>query len=153
MAQFVEFKVGKESFCIDINKVEYIERYENITQVPNTPTHVEGLTNVHGQLIAIYNLHEKFGLSQIKVDDNTAFIIVNVNDLGIGIMVDKVLAIVDSKNCEFEPTPKIILSSSKYISGVLKLKDRLIMILDVEKIINESEQDSIANLINSNQNT
>lgn len=149
MAQFVEFKLEDESFCVDIEKVKYIERFKDIVHIPNVPNYIEGIINIHGEVIAVYNLHQRFGLNQLNITDSTTLVIVDVNNLGIALIVDKILEIVNDSEFGFEQTPKLVLQSSKYISGVLKSDKKLIMILDIEKVINEAEQTDIAEFIAS----
>jgi len=151
MEQFVEFKLDEENFCIDINKVTYIEKFQDITHVPKVPSYIEGIINIHDEVIAVYNLHRKFGFKQVSITDNSIFIIVSIGDIQIAFIVDKVYQIIDNKKYELEPTPKVILEINKYISGVLKAEDRLIMVLDVEEIINKQEQKNISDMLKEQQ--
>lgn len=149
MEQFVEFKLGEENFCIDIDKVTYIEKFQNITHVPQVPKYIEGIISIHDEITAVYNLHQKFGLKQVNVTDNSTLIVVNINDVEVAFIVDNVYQIIDNKEYEMDPTPKMISNTNKYISGILKAENRLIMILNVEEIVDKQEQKSINDMLNT----
>lgn len=149
--QFVEFKIDKEHFGIDISKVKYIEKYQHITKVPDLPKFVEGIINLHDEIIPIYNLHHKFKLGQINFTDNTVFIIVNLTNTNVGLIVDGVSEIINENEYQIDSTPSIILESVNYLSGVAKLEDRIIMLLDVDKIIDIAEQNKISHLKKPNE--
>lgn len=151
MEQFVEFKLGGENFCVDINRVKYIEKFQDITHMPKILKYIEGIINIHGEVIAVYNLHQKFALNQVNVTDDSIFIIVSVGDIGVALIVDKVYQIIDNQKYELDPTPKMILGNNRYISGVLKADDRLIMVLDIDEIVDEQEQQDISYMLNAEE--
>lgn len=151
MEQFVEFKLGEENFCVDINRVKYIEKFQDITHMPKIPKYIEGIINIHGEVIAVYNLHQKFALNQVNVTDDSIFIIVSVGDIGVALIVDKVYQIIDNQKYELDPTPKMILGNNRYISGVLKADDRLIMVLNIDAIVDEQEQQDISYMLNAEE--
>lgn len=151
MEQFVEFKLGEENFCVDINRVKYIEKFQDITHMPKIPKYIEGIINIHGEVIAVYNLHQKFALNQVNVTDDSIFIIVSVGDIGVALIVDKVYQIIDNQKYELDPTPKMILGNNRYISGVLKADDRLIMVLNIDAIVDEQEQQDITDMLNAEE--
>lgn len=151
MEQFVEFKLGGENFCVDINRVKYIEKFQDITHMPKIPKYIEGIINIHDEVIAVYNLHQKFALNQVNVTDDSIFIIVSVGDIGVALIVDKVYQIIDNQKYELDPTPKMILGNNRYISGVLKADDRLIMVLDIDEIVDEQEQQDISDMLNAEE--
>lgn len=151
MEQFVEFKLGEENFCVDINRVKYIEKFQDITHMPKIPKYIEGIINIHGEVIAVYNLHQKFALNQVNVTDDSIFIIVSVGDIGVALIVDKVYQIIDNQKYELDPTPKMIMGNNRYISGVLKADDRLIMVLNIDEIVDEQEQQDITDMLNAEE--
>lgn len=98
--KFVEFNIGKEHFGINIGKVKYIEQFHEITHVPDVPQHIEGVINLHGEIIPVYNLHEKFDLNHIDFTDDTVFIIIDIDNISMAIIADDVSEIVDSEDYE-----------------------------------------------------
>lgn len=147
--QFVEFRVGKEYFCIDIDRVRYIERFRDVTHVPNVPKYIEGIINIHGEVVAVYNLHQKFNLNQPSITDSTVFIIVSVGNIGIALIVDSVSQIVSNQKYPQQTTPKMILGKSKYIPEVLKSDEKIILTLDIDEIIDSQERQDISAMLNS----
>jgi purine-binding chemotaxis protein CheW len=147
-SQLVVFKVGGEEFGIDIMKVFGIEKYQDIVRVPNTPTYIEGMINLRGEVYPIYNLRKKFHMDIKQADENTKFIIVNTNDMMVGLIVDAVVEIIHIEENNMEAPPKLIAGSARrYIAGVGKVGQRMIIILDVDLIMNDQEQTEINNML------
>lgn len=145
--QFAVFKIGKDNFCIDINKITYIESFQDITQVPNAPQYIEGVINIHSNIIAVYNLHKKFRLEQVNSTDDTVFIIVDIDGVGIGLIADDVDEIITAEDSQIEATPVVMSVGLQYISGVIKRDKDIIMIIDVDKLISLEEQEQIENIL------
>ncbi|QNO16439.1 chemotaxis protein CheW [Alkalicella caledoniensis] len=138
--KFVIFKLETEDYGIDILKVQGIERMLPITRVPKTPSFVEGVCNLRGSIVPVVDLRKRFNIQEKNHDENTRIIVVHMEELKVGLIVDSANDVITINSEDIEPTPSVIDSiDNKFISGVGKLKDRLIIILDLLKILNKEE--------------
>ncbi|MBE6083555.1 purine-binding chemotaxis protein CheW [Acidilutibacter cellobiosedens] len=143
--QYVVFKLGKEEYGIDIMNVKEIGSYKETVKVPNTPKFIDGIINYRGKVIPIINLKKRFNLENTEINADTRVIIINLNEKQIGFVVDEASQTVRLNDNEIDPAPDIISSiDRKYIIGVGKLsEERLIIIIDLEKVLNDSEKSEI----------
>lgn len=141
LQQLVSFKLGNEEFGVDIIKVQEIMRLQEITQVPQMPGFVEGVINLRGNVIPIVNLRKKFGLEDREGDKQTRIIVVNVAGKKVrGFIVDAVEQVLRLSEEQIAPAPDVELSVNKeYLKGVGKLDDRLLILLDLDKLLTTDE--------------
>ncbi len=134
--QLVGFKLGKEEFGIDILIVLEIIRMINITEMPNAPEFVEGIVNLRGKIIPVINLRKKLDLPATDYNDRTRIIVINVKGKNVGFVVDEVSEVLRVESQITEPPPDIVSGiKSEYISGIVKLEDRLLILLDIETLM------------------
>ncbi len=145
MLQLVSFKLGDEEFGVDILQVQEIIRMQNITRVPNAPHFVEGVINLRGKVIPIIDLRKRFDLGHHEADKNTRIVVVKIDDIVVGLIVDEVSEVLRIPADTVEPPPPIIAGiESDYIKGVGKLDEgRLLILLDLNKILSKEEQYSL----------
>lgn len=139
--KYVVFKLENEEYGIDILRVKEIKEMLRITRVPKAPSFVKGVINLRGEVIPVIDLRKKFNLSEKKDTENTRIIIVSVEEITIGLIIDtssEVLEI-DKENIE-EPPLAVSSIDHSYIYGIGKVNDRLIILLEVAKIISSSAQ-------------
>lgn len=143
--QYVVFKLGKEEYGIDIMNVKEIGSYKETVKVPNTPKFIDGIINYRGKVIPIINLKKRFNLENTGINADTRVIIINLNEKQIGFVVDEASQTVRLNDNEIDPAPDIISNiDRKYIIGVGKLsEERLLIIIDLEKVLNDSEKSEI----------
>jgi len=148
--QYVIFKVDNEDFGIEISQVSSIEKPLEIFKVPNTPEFIEGLVNLRGKVYTVFNLRKKFKLPYTGIDENSKIIIVNVNSTMAGFIVDEVKEIlkVDDENIEETPT-SISEANKKYLSGIAKVNEKIILLLELDKILTNEEEEAIEELQNA----
>ncbi|WHH57529.1 chemotaxis protein CheW [Petroclostridium sp. X23] len=145
--QFVIFKLEDEEFGVEIMRVREIIKPVQIVKVPNTPTFIEGIINLRGRVHPIFNLRKKFKFDTKAFDDDTKIVIVNVNDSNVGFIVDQVSEIVRIDNEQIEDAPGLVTGvNHKYISGVGKIEDRMIILLDLNLVFTVTEQEEIKEL-------
>lgn len=135
--QIVSFILGAEEFAFEISRVKEIIRMMEITKVPRCPDIIEGVINLRGTLIPIVDLRKRFLLDFDQYQRSTRIIVVTVEDIVAGFIVDAVLETRQIPIDCIEPPPTIVMgrAESEYITGVAKLEDRLLSLLDVEKIL------------------
>lgn len=136
--QLVSFKVGNEEFAIDILKVNEIIRFMEITKIPNSPEHVEGIINLRGKVVPVVNLRIKMGLPSKDNDVNSRIIVVELNNKIIGFKVDAVYEVLRIPRSITETPPDLVSNvNSQYITSVGKIDDRLLILLDIERMLLE----------------
>ncbi len=149
--QMVSFQLADEEYGIEINKVREIILVGEITQVPQTPTYVKGLINLRSSVIPIVDLKLRFGLAEAAFTDDTRIVVVNVEGKTIGIIVDAVSEVLRISQEQIAPPPPTVNGmGQEHLVGLAKLEDRLLILLDIEKILNESHQSSEAAAASTN---
>ncbi len=145
LLQLVSFNIGSEEFGVDILKVQEINRMVEITKVPQAPHYVEGVINLRGKVIPIVDLRKRFNLENKEYDKNTRIVVVDINGNILGMVVDSVSEVLRLPSNTIEPPPEIVTGiNSEYIKGVAKLENRLLIFLDLSKVIDVSEMASFA---------
>lgn len=140
LKQFVVFKLGDEEYGVNIHQVKTIERLMEITRVPKAPDFVEGVINLRGEVVPVIDLRKRFGLSERTNTDNTRIIIVSIEDITVGMVVDSATEVLQISEDSIDPAPSIIGSiDSDYIDGVGKIDDRLLILLNLKKVLKSEE--------------
>ena len=143
--QLVSFVLENEEFGIDILKVEEIIRIISITKIPNTPDFVEGVINLRGRVIPVIDLRTRLGHPRREHNNNTRVIVVNVNGMTLGFIVDSVREVLRIPKSITEPPPSITAGvNSEYITAVGKLENRLLILLDLEKVLDLKQKEELA---------
>ena len=140
LLQLVSFKISNEEFGVDILSVQEINRMLQITKMPNTPEFIEGVINLRGRVMPVLDLRVKLGMQRIEHDKNTRIIVVEIKGKTIGFIVDEVSEVLRVPKSITEAPPQMAGSvNSDYIISIGKLEDRLLILLDLEKILSENE--------------
>jgi len=139
LLQLVSFSVAAEEYGLDILRVQEIIRTQQLTRVPNLPDYVEGVINLRGKVIPVVALRRRLGLEPVASDKNTRIVVVEVHGQTLGFIVDAVSEVLRIRADTVEPTPRIGTMEREYISGVGKLESRLLLMLDLERLMNEKE--------------
>lgn len=140
LLQLVSFKIGEEEFGVDILKVQEINKMMQITKVPNSPAFVDGVVNLRGRIIPVINLRARLNLPRKEHDKNTRIIVVEISGRTIGFVVDEVNEVLRIPVGITEPPPEMVAGiDSSYITAVGKLEDRLLILLELEKIFSLEE--------------
>ncbi|MFA8342276.1 MAG: chemotaxis protein CheW [Rhodothermaceae bacterium] len=138
LIQLVSFKVGTEEFGVNILRVQEINRMMDITRVPDTPDFIEGIINLRGRIIPVVDLRTKLNLEKKERDQATRIIVVEVTDTIMGFIVDEVSEVLRIPTDIIEAPPEIVAGiDSEYITAVGKLENRLLILLDLEKVLTD----------------
>ncbi|MBI5472721.1 MAG: chemotaxis protein CheW [Ignavibacteriae bacterium] len=149
LLQLVSFKIGEEEFGVDILKVQEINRVMDITRVPNAPPFVDGVINLRGKVVPIINVRARFGMPTIERDKNTRVIVVELAGKTVGFLVDAVSEVLRIPRSVTEPPPNIVAGiGADYITAVGKLEERLLILLDLERVLTQSETGDIEPTVN-----
>ncbi|MCW2277920.1 chemotaxis protein CheW [Heliophilum fasciatum] len=134
--QLVAFSLADEEYGVDIHYVQEIVRLLTITRVPKAPGYVEGVVNLRGNVVPVIDLRKLFSLPMRDVTDRTRIIIVKIKDITVGIIVDGVSEVLTVPVNDIEPPPMANNNiDQEFISGVGKLGQRLLMLINLDKVI------------------
>jgi purine-binding chemotaxis protein CheW len=139
LLQIVTFQVDSEVFALDILKVHEIIRFQPLTRVPNLPSYVEGVLNLRGKVIPVVGLRQRIGLTRREPTATTKIIVASVKDNVLGFMVDSVSEVLRIGADTVEPAPRLGEGGQRYVSGVGKVNDQLLLLLDLDKLLTEEE--------------
>jgi len=143
----VTFKLGTEEFGVDILKVQEINKMMNITKIPNAPVFIEGVINLRGKIIPIVDLRKRLGFREKPYDKSTRIIVVELEGLVLGFIVDSVSEVLRIPGNTIEPPPSMVAGiESEYIEVVGKLDDRLLILLELKKVFSSPERKDIENI-------
>lgn len=137
--EFLTFTLGKEEYGIDIQKVQEIRGYETVTRIANTPAHVKGVMNLRGIILPIVDMRIKFDLGTPVYNDMTVVIILHVGGRMSGMVVDSVSDVLRLAEEDIRPAPEVGAFNSEYLLGVGTAGERMLILLDIEKLITSSE--------------
>lgn len=144
--KYVIFKLNEEHYGIDIMKVREVTDAKQSTKVPNTPSFVEGIINLRGDITPIINLKRKFMLP-VNVVNDARVIVLSVNEKLVGFQVDDASQVLTIEDSDIDDPPDIITGEQrKYIQGIGKVDDRIVIILDLEKVLTDREKEELANM-------
>ena len=147
LLQLVTFSTGDEEFGVDILRVQEIIRTMAITKVPKAPEFVEGVINLRGKVIPIIDLRRRFGLQSKAHDKHTRIIVIEINTMIVGFVVDSVSEVLRIPTSTVEPPPPVVAGlESEYISGVGKLEDRLLILLDLDRLLSRADIEALGQL-------
>ena len=144
LLQLVSFKIGDEEFGVDILSVQEINRMSQITKVPNTPEFIEGVINLRGRIVPVIDLRVKLGMVRKDHGKDTRIVVVELKGKTMGFIVDEVNEVLRISKDITEAPPDIVGGvNSEYITSIGKLDDRLLILLDLEKILSFSEMNLV----------
>ncbi len=139
--QLVVFRLAREEYGVDIQQVREIIKVIDITRVPKAPEFIEGVINLRGQITPIMDLRKRLDLPELERGEETRIIIIEIGKNVVGMIVDAVMEVHRLPEKNIDPTPTISSEvGSEFINGVGKLGDRLLILLDLKKILSKKEE-------------
>jgi len=146
--QLVVFNIGTEEFGVEIMNVQEIIRMTNITKIPQASGYVKGIINLRGRIIVVINLNVIMGMESREQDENTRIIVADIGETVMGFIVDSVSEVIRLPESSVEPEPAVIANKigTEYVRGVGKMEDRLLILLDLDKILNAKELHNVNNI-------
>jgi len=147
MLQWVTFKLEQETYGVNVMQVQEVLRYSDIAPVPGAPSYVLGIINLRGNVVTVIDTRSRFGLLPADVTDNTRVVIIESDKQVIGILVDSVAEVVYMKASEIEMAPNVGTDeSAKFIKGVCNRDNELLILVDLDKLLNDDEWDEMASI-------
>lgn len=142
--ELLTFSLGNEEYGIDILKVQEIRGYDAVTAIANTPKFIKGVINLRGIIVPIIDMRIKFGFGCVTYDQFTVVIILNVANRVVGIVVDGVSDVIALRSDQLKPPPESTASlNTQYIIGLGAVDDRMIILLDIEKLMISRDMDLV----------
>ncbi|MDR3597571.1 chemotaxis protein CheW [Clostridium sp.] len=146
--KYLIFSIGKEYYGIDIKYVIEIIGIEPITEVPELPNYIRGVINLRGKIIPVMDVRLKFKKEEKEYDDRTCIIVVEIDNICIGLIIDRVLEVVNIGENNISAPPKINSNkdnANKYIKGIGKIQNEVRLIIDCHKLLEEEEIEELKN--------
>ena len=145
--QLVIFELAEELYGVDIATVEGIIKMQAITAVPHAPPFVEGVTNLRGTVLPVMDLRKRFGLPTQTATKDSRIVVAVMDSLKVGIVVDGVSEVLRVPEEAIEPpSPLVTTNETSFINGIAKIADRLIILLDLSKVLSLQEQAQLPRL-------
>lgn len=150
--QLVKFHIADEAFGIGIKQIFQILKPQEVFKVPNTPPFIEGLINLRGKVMTVFNLRKRFNMPEKENDGDTKILVIRMDDYLLGFTVDSVSEIVRVQHEDIvDPPPSLINFDRRFLSGVAKVGEKLILLLDLEKILTPDEEDKVKEIVEENE--
>lgn len=138
--QLVGFRIGKETFGVPIHLIHEIVRVPEITAVPDAPEYVEGVINLRGKIVSVIDLRKRFGEKRIERTRKNRILVAEIERKMVGLIVDAASEVLRVSPNEIEDPPDVLDDAEiKYVTGVGKLNGRLIILIDLAKIMQKGE--------------
>ena len=149
--QLVTFQLGEELYGINIMDVKEIVRAQDVRGIPNAPVYVEGIFHLRSEIIPIINLHKRFHLKKVAATEEdellSGFIILDVDGMKLGVIIDRVSRVVRIEREEIQPPPQMLSGiGAEYIQGVVRQENGYLIILNIRDLFNPKELQKIAAL-------
>lgn len=146
MKRIVIFGLGSELYGMDIYELQEIIRMVEITRIPKAPSFIEGVINLRGKVIPVIDLKKKFGIKGGENPSERRIIVANVGGQTAGLIVDRVSEVTSVRDEDIEPPPAVLELESRFINGLAKLGERIIILLKADEILNAMEKKELKNL-------
>ena len=142
--KYVTFKSGNEYFGLKIEYVNEIIVYQEITEIPESDDYIKGLINLRGKIIPVIDVRIRFKQEPMEYTDRTCIIIVNVNDIVVGLIVEKIAEVVEIKEDDILPPPSIVIGGeekvqNKYVYAIGKVGDSVKLLVDPDRILKDED--------------
>ena len=145
--QWVTYKLGEETYGINVMQVQEVLRHTEIAPVPGAPDYVLGIINLRGNVVTVIDTRSRFGLPSSDISDNTRIVIIESDEQVVGILVDSVAEVVYLRSSEIDSAPNVgTEESAKFIQGVSNRDGQLLILVDLNKLLNDEEWNEITNI-------
>lgn len=145
--ELLSFRLGQEEYGIDIQKVQELRGYDAVTHIANAPEHIKGVVNLRGTIVPIVDMRIKFKLGEPSYDQFTVVIVLNLGRRVIGMVVDSVSDVITLVPEQIKPAPQMgSVLDTEYLVGLGALDDRMLILVDLEKLMSSDEMGLIEKL-------
>lgn len=144
--KFLTFNLGNEFYGIEIKFVTEIIGIQPITEVPELPEYIKGIVNLRGKIIPVMDVRVRFKKPFKEYNDRTCIIVIDIDEISIGLIVDSVAEVISIPDGDIVPPPDVNKNGNKYIKGIGKVGSDVKLLLDSGKLLNEEEVESLENI-------
>jgi purine-binding chemotaxis protein CheW len=141
--EYVIFRLADESYGVDIDNVENIEKHTEITRVPYTKSYIKGIINLRGNIIPVIDVRKRFGLESKDQDKDSRIMIIMYQELKVGLLVDASSEVLQIEKSEIEPAPKVLGTDDDYVEAIAKHNGRIIMIAQLGKLLEIEDEELV----------
>lgn len=145
--KYLTFLIGKEVYGIEIKYVTEIIGIQQITEVPELPEYIKGIINLRGKIIPVLDVRLRFKKEPMEYNDRTCIVVVDINDVSVGLIVDSVAEVISIPEENIVPPPEANTGfSNRYIKEIDKVGDEVKLLLDCNKLLNDEECENLLNI-------
>lgn len=145
--EYLTFALGDEEYGVDILRVQEIRGYDTVTRLPEAPAFIKGVINLRGTIVPVVDMRIKFHLPRVVYDDTTVMVVLNVADRIVGVVVDRVSDVLSLGPDQTRPTPELGSAiDRKFVTGLGVVDERMLILLDIERLLSSDELGLIARL-------
>ena len=145
--KYLTFSLGKESYGIEIQYVTEIIGIQSITEVPELPDYVKGIINLRGKIIPVIDVRLRFKKPEIEYNDRTCIVVIDIDDISVGLIVDAVAEVISIKEENIVPPPEANTGfNNKYIKGIGKVGDEVKLLIDCGKLLKRDDLEKMTNI-------
>lgn len=145
--KFLTFTLGSEAYGLEIKYVTEIIGVQEITEVPELPEYIRGIINLRGKIIPVMDVRLRFRKQFREYNDRTCIVVVDIKDISVGLIVDAVSEVISIKDQDIVPPPDLNKgNSNKYIKGIGKVGNEVILLLDCSKLLNDDEVQNLEDI-------
>ncbi|MDY6851788.1 MAG: chemotaxis protein CheW [Thermodesulfobacteriota bacterium] len=143
--KYLTFHLAQEEYGVELYYVLEVIGMQKITEMPDMPAFIKGLINLRGQVIPVMDVRLRFGMEPREYDERTCVVVVNIQDISIGLVVDEVEEVLNIPKEQVQPPPKISrMEGGRFIQGLGKVGDGVKILLDVNELLFEEELEQVA---------
>jgi purine-binding chemotaxis protein CheW len=145
--QWVTYKLGEETYGINVMQVQEVLRHTEIAPVPGAPEYVLGIINLRGNVVTVIDTRARFGLEATELSDNSRIVIIESDEQVVGILVDSVAEVVYLRSSDIDSAPNVgTEESAKFIQGVSNREGELLILVDLNKLLSDEEWEELTNI-------
>lgn len=145
--KYLTFSLGKEDYGIEIRFVTEIIGIQAVTEVPELPDYVKGIINLRGKIIPVMDVRLRFKKDAVEYNDRTCIIVVDIGQISVGLIVDKVAEVLSIAEQDIVPPPDMKTGfNSKFVKGIGKVGNEVKLVLDCDKLLSNEEIDNLSNI-------
>lgn len=138
--EYLTFTLGDEEYGVDILKVQEIRGYDTVTKIPDAPVFIKGVINLRGTIVPVVDLRIKFHLGTVDYNEFTVMIILNIQKRVVGVVVDSVSDVMHLSEDNIRPAPEFGgAMDTRFITGLGTLEDRMLILVDIEKLLRSED--------------
>lgn len=147
--KFLIFRLGRESYGIEIRYVTEIVEMQGITEVPELPDYIKGIINLRGKIIPVMDVRTRFKMKEKEYNDRTCIVVVDTDDISIGLIVDTVSEVLTIEEENIVEPPEVTKAGNRYIKGIGKHNNSVRLILDSKRLLSEEDLENIDTIQNT----